>query len=381
MTDNTIYSDIRPYRDHEVEQVVNEIVNSELADKIISAIFPEELVEQLKKALDGIDNIKDFQEKFIVKIIDKILLDTSSGLSKSGLENINNTNPKLFISNHRDIVLDAVLLNRVFVAEGHETVEVAIGDNLLNKPWIKHLVRLNKCFIVQRNLSARELMKFSQLMSKYIYETVAIKKHSLWIAQRQGRAKDGNDRTQPGLLNMLGMSSSGSLREYFSGLNIIPVSISYEYDPCDVEKVKYLYAMKFSGGYTKEKNEDIESMKKGIFGYKGNIHYHFGNPIKDEINALPDDLRKNEFMKRLGSIIDKYVIGNYKMQKNNFIAYDILFGGRDGKLEYSQNEREKFVLDMENKFAEISGNKDELKSIFLQMYARPLQNKIELPPV
>ncbi len=379
MTDNTIYSDIRPYRDYEVEQVVNEIVNSQLADKIISTIFPNEPVESLKKVLIGIDNIKDFQEKFIVKIIDKILLDTSSGLTKSGLENINNTNPKLFISNHRDIVLDAVLLNGVFVSEGHDTVEVAIGDNLLDTPWIKDLVRLNKCFIVKRNLSVRELMNFSQLLSKYIFDTITVRKSSLWIAQREGRAKDGNDRTQPGLLTMLGMSATGSLKAFFSDLNIIPVSISYEYDPCDVEKVKYLYVMKFLGGYTKEKNEDITSMKKGIFGYKGNIHYHFGTPIKDEINALPDDLRKNEFMKRLGSIIDKHVIGNYKMQKNNFIAYDILFGGRDGNLEYSQNEREKFVLDMENKIAEISGNKDELKSIFLQMYARPLQNKIELP--
>ncbi len=378
MTDNTIFNEIRPYRDHEVEHVVNDFVNTSLPDEIISAIFPDEPVEHLKKVLIGIDNIKDFQEKFILKIIDKVLLDTSSGLTKSGLENINNTNTKLYISNHRDIVLDAVLLNGLFVGEGHETVEVAIGDNLLNKPWIKHLVRLNKCFIVKRNLSVRELMKFSQLMSQYIYETVSIKNHSLWIAQREGRAKDGNDRTQPGLINMLGMSATGSLKEHFSEFNIIPVSISYEYDPCDVEKVKYLYEMKFSGRYTKEKNEDIESMRKGIFGYKGNIHYHFGKPIGEEIIALPDGLRKNDFIKRLSMIIDRQVIGNYKMQKCNYIAFDMIHGDRAGDLGYNASEKEKFVLDMESKIATISGNKDELKSIFLQMYARPLQNQLEI---
>lgn len=378
MTDNTIFNEIRPYRDHEVEHVVNDFVNTSLPDEIISAIFPDEPVEHLKKVLIGIDNIKDFQEKFILKIIDKVLLDTSSGLTKSGLENINNTNTKLYISNHRDIVLDAVLLNGLFVGEGHETVEVAIGDNLLNKPWIKHLVRLNKCFIVKRNLSVRELMKFSQLMSQYIYETVSIKNHSLWIAQREGRAKDGNDRTQPGLINMLGMSATGSLKEHFSEFNIIPVSISYEYDPCDVEKVKYLYEMKFSGRYTKEKNEDIESMRKGIFGYKGNIHYHFGKPIGEEIIALPDGLRKNDFIKRLSMIIDRQVIGNYKIQKCNYIAFDMIHGDRAGDLGYNASEKEKFVLDMESKIATISGNKDELKSIFLQMYARPLQNQLEI---
>ena len=259
-----------------------------------------------------------------------------------------------------------------------ETAEVAIGDNLLETPWVKDLARLNKSFIVKRNLSVRELMLASKNLSNYISDTLRQRKQSVWIAQREGRAKDGNDRTQPGLLTMLGMSSKGPLKEHFKNLNIIPVSISYELDPCDVDKARSLYAMKLFGGYTKEKNEDNLAMRKGILGKKGKIHIHFGKPVVDDIAQLPDDLHKNELIQQLGMLLDKQIIGNYKIHKSNQIAHDLLYGNDTSEIPYSDQDRETFEADIDHKIAGMAGEPGEMKSIFLNMYAQPYKSKLEL---
>ncbi len=378
MTDDTLYNEIRPYRDHEFRKVMDKMLNSSMADLLISTVFPGESVEDIKNLLRKIDTINEFQEKVIYKAVMGLLSKTSSGLTASGLENLDNKSAYLFISNHRDIILDPTILNTVIVEHGHETAEVAIGDNLLGTPWIKHLARLNKSFIVKRNLSVRELMASSKLLSQYISESIFDKEHSVWIAQREGRAKDGDDRTQPGVLNMIGLSAKGSLKDHFINMNIVPVSMSYEHDPCDVDKVRSLYALKLFGGYTKEKNEDNMAMRKGILGDKGKIHIHFGKPIREEIAAMPDNLHKNEFNQQLGVIIEQHIIRNYKTQKSNFIAYDLLFNRSDENLNYSDKDKEDFIKDIEQKVDSMAGEKDEVRSIFLKMYARPYQNQLEL---
>ena len=378
MIDDSIYNEIHPYRDFEFREVIDRMLDSPKADLLINTVFPDVPVEDIKNLLRDIETIKEFQEKVIYKALLGVLSKTSSGFTHSGTENIDNQSAYLFISNHRDIILDPSLLNTVILEEGFETAEVAIGDNLLETPWIKDLARLNKSFIVKRNLSVRELIISSKLLSNYIFETIIQKNNSVWIAQREGRAKDGNDRTQPGLLNMIGMSSHGSLKEHYMNMNIVPVSISYEHDPCDVDKVRSLYAQKFFGGYTKEKNEDNLAMRKGILGYKGKIHIHFGNPIREEIATLSGDLHKNELIQEISRLIDKQIIGNFKVHKSNIIAFDILNGREDNNDAYSSKDKDALIKDINEKVKGMEGEKEELKTIFLDMYARPYQNQLDM---
>lgn len=373
------YYDIRPYRDHEFRAVMDQLLDSSLADLLISTVFPGFPVEQVKEQLRAVNTIKDFQEKIIYQVMQMIIKNTSSGLTRSGLENLEKGRNYLFISNHRDIILDPSLINTVIVEQGFETAEVAIGDNLLEKPWVKELARLNKSFIVKRNLSVRELIIASKRLSEYIQENVLNLRKSVWIAQREGRAKDGNDRTQAGVLNMIGLSATGSLKQYFMDLNIVPVSLSYEKDPCDTDKARSIYAQKYFGGYTKEENEDNLAMRKGIMGDKGNIHIHFGVPLTEQISKLPDDLHKNDLIQQLGWMIDRQVIGNYKLHKSNFIAYDIMRNTTCGlNKAYSEDEKAQFVAELESKIASMDGDANELQAIFIQMYARPHLNKLAL---
>jgi 1-acyl-sn-glycerol-3-phosphate acyltransferase len=376
MNFDSAYEDIRPYRDHEFRMVMDRLLSSELANLLIATVFPTAPVEDVKNQLRNINTIKDFQEKVIYKAMHLILSRTCTGLSKSGLENLNQGQNYLFISNHRDIIFDPSLINTVIVEQGFETAEIAIGDNLLEKPWVKDLARLNKSFIVKRNLPVRELITASKHLSGYIKATLLNKGESVWIAQREGRAKDGNDRTHAGVLNMLGLSAEKSLREHFASLNILPVSLSYELDPCDVDKVRSLYAQKMFGGYTKEPNEDNLAMRKGIMGHKGNIHIHFGKPIHQQILDLPNHLHKSELIHHIGQLIDAQIVGNYKIQKSNQIAFDILADNSERSgCSYESADKAQFLSSLEEKINAMAGDPHDLRNIFLQMYAKPLQNK------
>ena len=379
MINDTQFEDIRPYRDFEFRKVMDNLLNSDLSDLLIKTVFPDLPVDIVKTQLRSINTINEFQEKVIYRVIQSILSKSSLGFTKSGLENLVEGERYLFISNHRDIILDPSLLNMAIVEQGFETAEIAIGDNLLQVPWVKDLARLNKSFIVKRNLPVRELVTAAKLLSYYIFETVISKNKSVWIAQREGRAKDGNDRTQPGVLNMLGLSASGSLKQHFIGLNILPVSLSYQLDPCDTDKVRSLYSIKFFGGYTKEQNEDNLAMRKGIMGQKGKIHIHFGKPIANEISLLDETLHKNELIQQISIMIDRQIIGNYKVQSSNLISYDLLNEKPiQNAIGYAADERDAFLKDIEEKIKDMAGDPAELKSIFLEMYARPYLNKLEV---
>lgn len=377
MIDDSAYNDIRPYRDHEFREVIDRLSSSSMADQLIKTVFPSVPPDMVKAQLKSINTIKDFQEKIIYKALLGILSKTTSEVTKSGLDNLEKGQNYLFISNHRDIILDPSILNTAIFERGFETAEVAIGDNLLVTPWVRDLARLNKSFIVKRNLSVRELIAASNLLSNYIFDTITKRQCSVWIAQREGRAKDGNDRTQPGVLTMIGMSAEGSLKEHYMRMNMVPVSISYEHDPCDVDKARSLYSLKLFGGYTKEKNEDNLAMRKGILGFKGKIHLHIGKSIRDEIAALPDDLHKNELIHQIGLLLDQQIIGNYGIQKSNRIAYDLLYNVNHSKDSYTEADQEEFIEDINQKIATMAGDPGELKSIFLEMYANPFKRKVE----
>ena len=380
MSDPSIYDDIRPYRDHEYGQVMENLLASPLSDILIASVFPGLPAGQIKEQMRSIKSINEFQGKVIYYAIESILKNSSSGFTHSGLENLKPGKAYLFISNHRDILLDPALFNYVIYKHGLETAEIAIGDNLMQTLWVRDLARLNKSFIVKRNLSVRELVTASRHLSSYIYNRLVENQCSVWIAQREGRAKDGNDRTQPGVLNMIGLSNKGELRDHFINMNILPVSISYEYDPCDTDKVRSLYAQKFFGGYTKEKNEDNLAMKKGIQGFKGAIHIHFGELLNEKIRALPGGLHKNELIGRIAKMIDQEIIGNYKLHRTNRIAFDVLYGSDENTPYYTPEDKARFMSDIEDKAKGMAGEEEELITIFLEMYARPCLNKKELLP-
>ncbi len=378
MSNLSIFDDIRPYRDHELRDVMERLLRSPLSDLLISSVFPGLDANKIKDQLRSVKTINEFQGKIIYNAIGSILKNSSSGLTHSGLENLTPGEAYLFISNHRDILLDPALFNYVIYKRGLETAEVAIGDNLMQTMWVRNLARLNKSFVVKRNLSIRELIRASRHLSAYIYDRLIENHHSIWIAQREGRAKDGNDRTQPGVLNMIGLSNKGDLKEHFIRMNVLPVSISYEYDPCDTDKVRSLYAQKFFGGYTKEKNEDNLAMKKGIQGFKGKIHIHFGKLLNEKIAALPDGLHKNELINHISKIIDAEIIGNYQLHKTNRIAFDILQKSEENARFYTRQDKEDFMRDIKEKVKVMDGDAEELQTIFLEMYARPCLNKKEI---
>ena len=290
-----------------------------------------------------------------------------------------------FVSNHRDIVLDSAFLDVLLVDAGHPTtVEIGIGDNLLIYPWIKRLVRMNKAFTVRRGLTAHEMMRSSQLMSRYIHYAVTQKKENIWIAQREGRAKDSSDQTQDAVLKMLAMG--GDLRE----LNIVPLTISYEFDPCDYLKAQEMQQKRDDPSFKKSRQDDLDNMKTGIFGYKGRVHYHCAAPINTWIDEL-GDLPKKEFYETLSHRIDKELHQHYRLYPCNYIALDMLIQNGELRIEnsdmsqlsehYTAADVERFEKYLAGQLAKIAiPNKDEafLRERMLTMYANPLRNYLRV---
>jgi hypothetical protein len=381
MIKDELFNDIRPYRNPEFQEAIKSVLSDPGIDAVIKAIFPELPAEAIKAKLLGIETVDDFQKEIIYSVVQRIIKTTSAGLTYDGTDLINTATAHLYISNHRDIVLDPSLINFALFEKGFKTIEIAIGDNLLKKKWIRDLVRINKSFIVKRNLPIRELVVASRLLSDYIGTAVLENKNSVWIAQREGRAKDSNDRTHPGLINMVGMRSKENIKDYFKSLNVIPVAISYEKDPCDVQKVRELYAVKYLGGYQKGKNEDVESMKNGIMGFKSRIHIRFCSSITHELDELPEDTHRNGVIETLCSILDKQIISAYKLWPANFIAYDLLHNGDSMNQHYTEELRKDFIEDIDQKSEKINGDKNIIKDIFYQIYARSVENKLQYSDV
>lgn len=372
MTDE--FDDIRSYRDFESKEICKQLLSQEALIKLLSYLLPGKSAEDFKATADKIESVWDFQHNFILPILQKNILPTFDELTVSGLENLDKNKAHLFISNHRDIVLDSALLNYFLHINDFSTAEIAIGDNLLKEKWIEDLVRLNKSFIVKRGLDNSSMLKASQKLSEYIYDTIYNRKESVWIAQRAGRAKDGNDETNRGLLTMFGMSSKGDLKDHFINLSIVPVSVSYEFDPCDSRKTKELYIEHSEGNYIKSEAEDIESMKMGIILPKGKGHLHFGKEISSEIRNLDSNVKKSLFISGISELIDKSIQSNYRVWPTNFIA-DSLITGITNIGTFTQEEEITFLKRIEKIESEINGNSKIVRNILLGMYQQPLLNK------
>ena len=340
----------------------------------------------LRLAFTGVKTPLDFQKRFMKPVVKWIIRKHTDGCSfkDSGLESCSKQDGRFtFVSNHRDIVLDSAFLDVMLVDNGYPTtVEIGIGDNLLIYPWIKRLVRMNKAFTVRRGLTAHEMMRSSQLMSSYIHYAVTKKKENIWIAQREGRAKDSDDRTQESVLKMLAMgnsvvgaSAADSLRE----LNIVPLTISYEFDPCDYLKAQEFQQKRDNPAFKKSRQDDLDNMKTGIFGYKGRVHYQCAaciNTWLDELGSLP----RNEFYAELSRRMDRELHRNYRLYPCNYIALDELNGNRDHVEHYTDADKQRFEKYLAGQLAKITiPNKDEafLRERMLTMYANPVRNKMK----
>ncbi|MBN1250548.1 MAG: 1-acyl-sn-glycerol-3-phosphate acyltransferase [Bacteroidales bacterium] len=371
------YKTIRPYNDDEVEGIIEQLLKETQFTTILSFVYPQKKQEEVISNLKKIKTVKDFQRDVVYYYLNLVVQKTISKLTYSGIERLNPSKNYIFMSNHRDIVLDPALINIILFDHWAQTSEIAIGSNLLILPWIEMLVKLNKTFVVQRNLPAREMLLASQELSSYIKDTID-NNSSIWIAQKEGRTKDGNDKTHPALLKMLSMSSEKSLIKSFRDLRIVPVSISYEYEPCDKSKINELYSRFKDGDYKKNPQDDLNSMSRGLNNFKGRVHISFGRPLRRKLNIIKKIENKHLQFDKIAQLIDSQIYRGYVLFTNNFIAYDLLFKTDTFRYKYTQAEVDEFTNYLKKQTNEIEGEKKIIDKMFLALYANPVINKHKL---
>jgi len=381
MIKNPEFDDIRPYYNDEVVPVIQRLLENVQFRDIMNGLFSVNEWKQVEPALRSFTNQRDFQHFLIKGLVFDLLNKTSSCATCKGWENISKNNAYTYISNHRDIVLDAAILSSLLAENDFETVEIAIGDNLLLTDWIKDLVRLNKSFIVKRNVSRRQMLETSMHLSKYIHFTIREKNQSIWIAQREGRAKDSNDRTQESVLKMLAMGGEQSFLKNLVELNLTPLAFSYEYDPCDYLKAKEFQQKREDSGFKKTQDDDLLNMRTGLFGYKGRIHLQIGQSINSLLLRLDDSSGRNELVTQVASIIDKEIFRNYNFYPVNYIAYDRLWGNNRFQDKYTTDDIENFERYIRQQVDKIDLQGKDIPYLtekMKEMYAYPVRNFLEL---
>ena len=379
------FDEIRPYEEGEMKQAFNDLLNDRQFNVIMKGFAPW-LPKWLRNgflrlAFIGVKTPLDFQKRFMKPVVKYIIRKHTDGCTfddkalSAQYSALHTQQRYTFVSNHRDIVLDSAFLDVMLVNHDYPTtVEIGIGDNLLIYPWIKRLVRMNKAFTVRRGLTAHEMMRSSQLMSRYIHYAVTQKKENIWIAQREGRAKDSDDRTQESVLKMLAMG--GSLNE----LNIVPLTISYEYDPCDYLKAQEMQQKRDNPAFKKSKQDDLDNMKTGILGYKGRVHYHCAASINTWLDEL-SGLARNDFYAELCRRMDGELHRGYRLYPCNYIALDELNGNSDHAEHYTSKDKARFEQYLRGQLAKIQiPGKDEtfLRERMLTMYANPAENYLKV---
>jgi len=376
------YDAIRPYRDEEVHEIFKQITTEPDLKPVLRYLFPDQTEEAVIRFLLSIQSVYEFQSQLVAPFFFRLAKKTSDALEIEGLEKIKPDEKYLFISNHRDIILDAALLNTLMVINGMETSENAIGDNLCVRPWITAAMKLNKNFIVKRSGTKREIFEASKMLSAYIRRNIVEKHNSVWIAQREGRAKDANDRTQVSLLKMLSMSAGESLKRSFIELNFMPISISYEYDACDFLKAKEFQQKRDNPDYKKNKEDDLLNMQTGLTGYKGRIHYMITEKINDElVKKLDETDDRTIVVNKIADVIDNKIHKNYRLFPGNYVALDNLNGQPLflGKA-YSEEDKKRFEQYIENQIEKIDLPVKDLPFLrgkLMEMYANPLINHLQ----
>lgn len=370
------FNDIRPYLPEELPQVFEELIADPEFQAAMSYAFQGMPFEQIAGAMRASKTNLDFQKALVYPFLKGVIKKLASEfeLTYEKKEELGNA---LCISNHRDIIMDSAFLCILYVEAIGNTVEIAIGDNLLIRPWIKKLVRVNRSFIVQRSASIREMLASSKRLSQYMHHTIAERKQPIWLAQREGRAKDSNDRTQEGLIKMLSMYSSGDIIDALKELNLAPTTISYEYDPCDYLKAKEFQQKRDNPEWKKAPQDDLINMKAGMFGYKGGIHYHISACINDEIDRIDRSLGKNEKTAAVARIIDRHIHINYKFWAINYYFYELLTGDTRFADKYTAEEKARLDAYLQGQIEKIDlpdRDNEFCRTKILEMYANPVKN-------
>ena len=366
------FDDIRCYNDNEYQDVAKRIVKEDALLHALKKYNPDLSFNEISDMLLSYQTINEFQYDMVRRTLENVVKNTMTELTYNGFVDLDCKKRYTFISNHRDIVLDSGLINYELIKEiGFNGCEIAIGSNLLKNPIVKDIVRLNKSFMVKRDLPNQEMIEASKQLSAYIQHVLNDKKESVWIAQREGRAKDGNDITNPGLLKMLCFSAEGNLLEHLKQMNITPVSLSYEYDPCDAIKLPDLLAKANGEVYEKKPNEDSLHMITGIDGFKGNVNIFFCAPINDKIEKFAE-------IKNVANVIDREIQTHYHLWPNNYISYDLLNDSTTYDAYYTAEEKSDFMdyVNIKLKSVELEYN-EQARKILFEMYANPLINKFK----
>ena len=375
------FDPIRPFEPDELPDVFDRLLQNEQFSSVLAYLYPDVPKEALAEKMHACKDNLDFQKTFCYGFLVQLLARLSKGCDID-IASLDTDSRYTFISNHRDIVLDSALLDKLLIDAGFNTTcEIAIGDNLLKLPWVKDLVRVNKSFIVERALSMREMLMASKRLSEYMHFVIAEKNDNVWIAQREGRAKDSNDRTQEAILKMMVMGGEGSIIDRLKQLHLVPLAISYEYDPCDYLKAAELQARRDNPSWQKGPMDDVTSMQTGIMGYKGYIHYQCADCIDSYLDTIPADTPKTELFRLIADHIDRQIFAGYRLYPNNYVALDLLHGDSAHADHYTAEDKAQFEAYLKDQLDKIEmEGKDNayLREQMLKMYANPAINQMGL---
>ena len=375
------FDPIRPFEPDELPDVFDRLLQNEQFSSVLAYLYPDVPKKALAAKMHACKDNLDFQKTFCYGFLVQLLARLSKGCDID-IASLDTDSRYTFISNHRDIVLDSALLDKLLIDAGFNTTcEIAIGDNLLKLPWVKDLVRVNKSFFVERALSMREMLMASKRLSEYMHFVIAEKNDNVWIAQREGRAKDSNDRTQEAILKMMVMGGEGSIIDRLKQLHLVPLAISYEYDPCDYLKAAELQARRDNPSWQKGPMDDVTSMQTGIMGYKGYIHYQCADCIDSYLDTIPADAPKTELFRLIADHIDRQIFAGYRLYPNNYVALDLLHGDSAHADHYTADDKAQFEAYLKGQLdkIEMEGKDDAyLREQMLKMYANPAINQMGL---
>ena len=378
---NADFDTIRPFNNDELPQAFAALLREPAFVALMQRLLPQLTVEQLEQQLQTIHSASELQQRIIEPVLTGLeKQQTAGGVTVSGLE-ADRPNG-ILVTNHRDIVMDAAFIALSLFRGGFDSPEIGIGDNLFAAPWIETLVRINKCFVVRRGLAPREMPRVFLLLSQYIRYAITQKQVSVWIAQREGRAKDSNDRTQESLVKMLALGGGRNMIESLKEINLMPVSISYEYDPNDYLKAKEFLLKSKNPNFKKSQRDDLFSMETGLLQHKGRVHFKFAGCINDQLDAIPTDIDKNELVRTICHIIDRAIHLNYRIYPCNYISYDMVTGSNGFSDKYTESQKAEFLDYVEKQIKKVDipvedSDIEYMRHMILTMYSNPLTNQLK----
>ena len=371
MERETRFDDIRPYWDEEIPAAMQRIVSDPYFAPVAQYVYPDRTVDEVKDIMLGCRNIYEFQTTVMKQVNEQVIDRTTDGLTYGGIEHLDPSKRYLFVSNHRDIVLDSCLLMYILHTNGHKIGEITFGSNLMRGQMVIDIGKSNKMFKVERGGTPRQMYLNSLHLSDYIRYAITEKGESVWIAQRNGRTKDGIDRTDQGLIKMFGMSGGKDRVQALAELNIVPVSVSYEWESCDILKALELYASRDGKPYVKKPGEDLNSILTGITQPKGRVHIELCEPVTaDDLNTIPADYVDAQFRHSVADLLDKRICGGYRLYPNAYIAHDLRSGKDRYSDRYTREQYDAFVKHMAQ--LDKYGSDPVLRDIFLGIYSNPI---------